>query len=60
MKKELKYREEMVDTLFFEEVVDMVDSGMSWVDSCKEVGIREDEIGCFIEDCKEWKENMEL
>ena len=56
----MKYKEEMVDTLFFEECVDMVNEGMSWTDAAAKCGIREDEIGCFIEDCKEWKKEMEL
>jgi len=60
MKKELKYREEMVDTMLFEEVLDMVESGMSWVESAFEVGIDKEEVSCFIEECKEWKEEMEL
>jgi len=52
----LKYKEEMVDTLLFEECVDMVDEGMSWTDAADACGIRKYEIEYFIEDCKEWKE----
>ncbi len=54
----MKYKEEMVDTLFFEECVDMVNEGMSWTDAAAKCGIRGNEIGCFIEDCKEWKEEL--
>ena len=54
----MKYKEEMVDTLFFEECVDMVNEGMSWTDAAAKCGIRGDEIGCFIEDCKEWKKEL--
>ena len=54
----LKYREEMVDTLLFEECVDMVDEGMSWTDAAAKCGIRKYEIGYFIEDCKEWKKEL--
>ena len=54
----MKYKEEMVDTLWFEECVDMVDKGMCWTDAAADCGIRENEIESFIEDCKEWKEEL--
>jgi hypothetical protein len=54
----MKYKEEMVDTLWFEECVDMVDKGMCWYDAAADCGIRENEIESFIEDCKEWKKEL--
>ena len=56
----LKYKEEMVDTLLFEECCDMVDNGESWYEAAKGCGISKHEIESFIEDCKEWKKEMEL
>ena len=54
----MKYKEEMVDTMWFEECVDMVDNGESWTDAAVVCGIRENEIESFIEDCKDWKEEL--